>query len=439
MGNRIQDLTFKYNALNHLVGLYTNRAFRKFQIEGIENIPNDGCMLWASNHTNALMDPLVILRLPQKVKVFVARADIFHSKPYIVRILTFLKIMPIYRMRDGIDSVKRNDEIISRAADVLADGVPLTIFPEATHRAMHSLLRLSKGVFHIAFAVNEKMQGRKPVYIVPIGIEYGDYFRFRSTVLVRFGKPVDVSAFLRENPDMPQPVQMQRLRDILTQSLSELISYVPDDDDYAAIWEYAKLKAGNKEYFRKALTECENKAGRKLNGLEQLQSVDKYAISEALALKGNEPEKAAELFRNIDAQRLWRIKNGISVKSIAGNTTWGKTLLKMLTLLVGLPYYLFTAIVCAIVWIPTQIIIRKVDDDAFHNTARFGARILLSWIYVLAFGIIFFKTLPLLPAIILTVLLFPAFNYFTDYRESARRTLSDFRWLRKRKKAPRIQ
>lgn len=432
MGKRIQDLTFKYDFLHHVVDLFTGQAFRKYQVEGLENVPDDGCMLWTSNHTNALMEPLVLLRLPQKVKVFMARADIFNSKPFIVRILNFLKIMPIYRMRDGIESVRRNDEIISRAADVLSDGVPLILFPEATHRAKHSLLKLSKGVFHIAFTVNDRMQGEKPVYIVPIGIEYGDYFRFRSTVLVRFGKAVNVSEFLRENAEMPQPVQMQRLRDILTERLKGLISYVPDDEDYDAIWEYAKLKAGDKSYFKAVLSECEKSAGRELRGLEQLQAVDRYAISEALALKADEPEKADSLFRKIDGLRKWRIDNGISVRSVAGKTTWPKTLLKMLALLAGLPYFLYTAIACAIVWIPTLLIVGKVDDDAFHNTARFGVRLALSWVYVLVFGIIFFKTLPLLPAIILTLLLFPAFDYFTDYREFTRLTLSDLRWLLKR-------
>ncbi len=434
MNGQIQDSTFAYRLLRKSVGITISHSYKKIQVEGLENIPKDGCTIWAANHTNAMMDPMVLLRITDIPEVYVARADIFRSKPFIVKLLTFLKIMPIYRMRDGINSVKRNDEVIARAADVLSSGVPLVIFPEATHRAKHSLLNLSKGVFHIAFAVNEKVAGQKPVYVQPIGIDYGDYFRYRSTVLVRFGKPVDISAFIRENSDETQPVMMHKLREVLTERMAEVITFVPDDNDYDAIWEYAKLKAGNREYFAQALADSEKAAGRKYKGLEQLQAVNKYAISEALSLRQENPEKAADLFREIDAQRVWRIQHGVSVRSIAGNTKWSNVLLKMLGSLIGLPYYLFSAVVTALVWAPTVFILSKVDDDAFYNTARFGTRLALSWIYVIVFGILFFKFLPVVPAVILTLLLFPAYNYFVDYREFVRMTLSDMRWLLSRRK-----
>lgn len=421
-----------------IVDFVTRHSYRKFQIEGLENIPSDGCTIWAENHTNALMDPLVVLRLTKGPKVYVARADIFKSRPIVVKILTFLKIMPIYRIRDGFDSVKRNDEVISRAVDVLSDGVPVSIFPEATHRAKHSLLKLSKGVFHMAYAVNEKCEGKKPVYIQPVGIDYGDYFRFRSTVLVRFGKPVDVTGFIRENSDLSQPVQMQRLREILQERMAGLITYVPDDEDYDSVWEYAKLKAGNPGYFKKALAECEDRAGRKLNGLEKIQAVDRYAIAEVLELREKEPEKASELLQNVDRLRVWRIQNGVSVKSIAGCTSWLGLLGKALLLLAGLPYYVFSAVVCLPVWLPTLLILRHVDDDAFYNTARLGVRFALSWLYVVAFGVTFFCAMSILPAVLLTLLLIPAYNYFTDYREFARLRFSDLRWLLTRKRAPEL-
>ena len=438
MGKKIQDATFWYRFWKVIVDWVTRRAYRRFQIEGLENIPKDGCTIWASNHTNALMDPLVILGSTDAPKVFVARADIFKSKPFIVKILTFLKIMPIYRIRDGFDSVKRNDEIIERAVDVLRDGVPFVIFPEATHRAKHSLLKLSKGVFHIAFAVNEKVAGEKPVYILPLGIEYGDYFRFRSTVLVKFGKPIDVTEFLRENPDLTQPLQMQRLRDMLEERLSGLISYVPDDEDYDAVWEYAKLRSDNPEYFRNALAECERQAGRRLKGLECNEAVDRYAIAEALRLRENNPEKAADLFHRVDTQRVWRIQHGVSVRSIADTPKWPIVIAGVLWLLCLSPLFLAAAVVSLIVWLPIAVIVNKVDDDAFYNTARLGVRMAVTWIYVIAFAIVFFRTLPLAVAIVLTLLLPGAHNFFVWYCEKVRMVLSHIRWKLSGKKAEEI-
>lgn len=438
MSKKIQDATFLYTFLRKFVDHVTRRSYRKFQIEGIERIPEDGCTVWAENHTNALMDPLVILRSTTAPKVYVARADIFNSGKLVVKLLTFLKILPIYRIRDGFDAVKHNDEIIAKCVDVLSDGVPLSIFPEATHRAKHSLLKLSKGVFHIAFAVNDKVAGEKPVYIQPIGIDYSDYFRYRPTVLVRFGEPINVSEFLNGNADIPQPQQMLKLKDMLAERMASLITYVPDDDDYDAVWEYAKLKADNPEYFRQALAECEQMAGRKLNGLEQNQAVNRYAIAEALKLRDADPEKAADLFQRIDKRRVWRIQNGVSVYSIARGVTWQKALGGLVLALLGLPYFLFCAIVSLIVWLPTLLIVRKVDDDAFYNSVRTGVRLALSWIYIIGFAIAFFSLMPVLPAAICTALLIPSYDYLTDYREFVRLKMSDIRWLFKKKNAPEV-
>lgn len=435
MASKIQDRTLGYRICKRIVDFYTHRSYRKIQIEGTENIPSDGCVIWSSNHTNALMDPLVSLASTRRPKVYLARADIFRSSPLIVKILTFLKIMPIYRIRDGFESVKHNDEIIDHTVDVLTDNTPVCLYPEATHRARHSLLKLSKGIFHIAFAVNGKTAGTKPVLILPIGIDYGDYFRYRSTALIRFGKPIDVSGFLQANSELTQPQQMQKLRDILAEKMSELIAFVPDDEDYDAVWEYAKLKSGNREYYKRTLSECERIEGRKLKGLLGLQAVNRHAIAEALAIRRDDPEKARKLFADIDAQRVWRIHHGVSVRSIARPAGRFRTIARTFVSLLGLPYFLFSGLATLIVWLPTLFILRRVDDDAFYNTARMGTRFALSWIYVLGLGITFLCTMPLWTAVIFILLLLPAYSYIYDYREYARRTISDIRWLISGRKA----
>ena len=252
MRKHIQDRDPFYTFLKFFVDWSVRSSFRKYQVEGMENLPKDGSVIWAANHTNALMDPMVMLSSSDVRKVFVARADIFKKK-WAIKALYFLRVMPIYRIRDGINAVKHNDEVVEQATSIIMDGVPFVIFPEATHRAKHSLLKLSKGIFHIAESAIEKSADDEPVYIQPIGIEYSDYFRFRNKVLIRFGKPANVTKFLEDHADEPLPVAMQQMRELLTERMAQEIVYIPDDEDYDAIWEYAKLKADNREYFRKTL------------------------------------------------------------------------------------------------------------------------------------------------------------------------------------------
>ena len=144
----------------------------------MERVPTDGAVIYAPNHTGTLMDALVILSMDRKPKVFVARADIFKN-PKLAKLFRFFKIMPIMRMRDGFDEVKKNNKTIKDATDVLRDKVPFCIFPEGTHQTKYSLLPLSKGIFRIALQAKEMMPDM-PLYIVPVGIRYGSFWRFRA-------------------------------------------------------------------------------------------------------------------------------------------------------------------------------------------------------------------------------------------------------------------
>jgi len=437
MREHIQDKGWFYTFLKVFVDWSVRSSFRRYQVEGLENVPTDGHVIWAANHTNALMDPMVMLSSTRGRKVFVARADIFKKK-WACEALSFLRVMPIYRIRDGINAVKHNDEAIEQATGVIMDGVPFVIFPEATHRAKHSLLKLSKGIFHIAESAIEKSKDGKPVYIQPIGIEYSDYFRFRNKVLVKFGKPANVTRFLEENSDKPIPVAMQLMRELLTERLAEGIVYIPDDEDYDAIWEYTKLKADNRDYFKKTLSEIESREARKLKGLLKIQVVDKYAVADALALKENDPDKARELFAKVDALRLWRLQNGISVYSIARDPGFFNLLLRTVVALLGAPYYFFCGVVGCIKWVPIVLILRGVKDDAFYNTARYGVRLGLAIPALIVWSLLYFLLFNWKIAAVLLLFSLPSLKYLYDYGAFFRIFISDIRWKTRKRHAPKL-
>jgi 1-acyl-sn-glycerol-3-phosphate acyltransferase len=228
---KIQDKDWLYAFLRPYVDWIFRRSYRSFRYVGKGNIPTDGAIIFAPNHSNALCDAMAILGIDHRQKVFVARADIFKD-PKKAKILTWLKIMPINRVRDGLEEVRHNDETINRAVDTLHDGVPFCILPEGTHRPKHSLLPLSKGIFRIALQANDAFGDEKPVYIVPVGLEYGDYFHLWDSLIVNIGKPIDITAFAKAHPDLDRPQMIMALREELTLRMRELILWVPDDEHY---------------------------------------------------------------------------------------------------------------------------------------------------------------------------------------------------------------
>lgn len=246
--SKIQDKDRLYLFLRPYVDWVFRRSYRRFRYIGRENIPTDGAVIFAPNHTNALCDAMAILGIDWRQKVFVARADIFHD-PKRAKILTWLKIMPINRVRDGLDEVRHNDETIDRAVDTLRDGVPFCILPEGTHRPKHSLLPLSKGIFRIALQANDTFGQEKPVYIVPVGLEYGDYFHLWDSLTVNIGKPINVTQFAADHAELSYPQLMMALRDELTQRMREQILWVPDDERYEE--NFARLQANPPAPFEK--------------------------------------------------------------------------------------------------------------------------------------------------------------------------------------------
>ena len=231
MAKRKKDI--RYGFLRLWCDCNTRRSYCRTTVQG--TLPEDGAVIIAPNHTNTLMDPLVVLRTRKAPMAFGARADVF-KKPLIAKFLRFIYIVPLARIRDGAAAVRQNLETFREIDGVLADGIPFCMFCEGKHRPKHSLLPVKKGVGRLAFASAAKRQ----TYVVPTGIEYGDYFRYRSTCDIKFGDPIDVNAFLREHEGCTEADLHRAFRELLHDRISSLILYIPDDENYQAKWDAIK-------------------------------------------------------------------------------------------------------------------------------------------------------------------------------------------------------
>ena len=388
-------------------------SLRRFVVKGKENLPKDGAVIIGCNHTSALLDPLVILRAMNTDTVFMTRADIFR-KPFLQKVFAFLKMLPIFRIRDGYAAVKQNEEIIAKCGEVLQHGLPLALFPEATHRPKHSLLPLSKGIFHIALEANKKFGHERPVYIVPMGLEYARYFSYRSTVVATYGEPINVTEFVRQHENEVTPARLlAMLREELATRMSKLIAYVPDTEDYDAQWELTKL----------CTAQC-----RPLSPAERL-TINQTVIKRLVEKKEAEaPEATAALYADAVNFKKERRLHGIHPSSTSHKHPLAASVGNTIALLCALPYYLFCAITMAPSWIVSHIIVGKLKDKAFSNTARLGVNLALCGLLIIIWSIVALCTLHTVPALLCILLLFPAMAFFYDYNTFVKHTLSDWQW-----------
>ena len=412
---RLQDNDRFYNFLHILVNFAVKSSYRYIKFIGKERIPKDAAVIFAPNHTGTLMDALVLLAMDNKPKVFIARADIFRN-PTAAKMLAFCKMIPIMRMRDGIEEVKKNNKTIETAAGVLKDEVPLCIFPEGTHQAKYSMLPLSKGIFRIALQAKELL-GEKPLYIIPVGIRYGNFFRFRSSARVQFGNPINVGEFIAEHSGNTVPEQINIMRELLDERMKENLHYIPNDEDYNAKNEICAASYATE--YKKKKKETEN----------PVVYINKESAERIEKLKEENPEAAEKLIALGNKARKLRLLNGISLKSVAKPRTPLTQAARALLLLITLPYTLFTSICTLPLTITSILLGKKFKDKAFLNSVRLVIRLLLWPLIFIIYTVIAFVFLPNLWAVAIVVALLPAIIVTQDAHRTVRMAVSDFKLL----------
>ena len=409
---KIEDKDGLYSLLKWYVDYTLNLAYRRLEYVGREKIPLDGAVIYAPNHTNALMDALVVLAVTRERKVFIARADIF-KKQLLEKILTFLKIMPINRIRDGWSNLGKTNETIEKASDVLAAKVPLCILPEGAHNAKHSLLPIGKGIFRIALSAHERIGGEMPLYIIPVGIEYGNFFRYNTTALVRVGDPVDVGAFIRSHEDMESPELMNAMRDNLTERMKNLILYIPEDELYTATWNLAAILFDE----------------RGVEGLQEKFDRNSKIISSILQLREERPEAIVGILEKAERFGEARLKRGVSFSSVTKRNLFFSFVLRSVVSVVTLPYFAIASVQSALVFGLFAYIESFNNDRAFYNSIRYVV-ILFFWpVSLLIWGILYFIFLPWEYALATLLLTVPAVVLVQKMWRNMRLMVSDLKLL----------
>lgn len=195
----------KWSLAYHLLKYYVDCAFKcyyRVRFIGKAQLNLNEPLIFAPNHQNALMDALAVLCSWKWQPVFLARSDIFSGR-FLIKALTFIKMLPVYRMRDGFSTLQQNDATFTKTMDVFNNRNGLVILPEGSHLAKKRLRPLKKGIARIAFQAEEASGYNLGIKIVPVGLDYENYRIIGSKLLVSFGKPLPVKPYLelyRENP-----------------------------------------------------------------------------------------------------------------------------------------------------------------------------------------------------------------------------------------------
>ncbi|HSC89703.1 MAG TPA: 1-acyl-sn-glycerol-3-phosphate acyltransferase [Polyangiaceae bacterium] len=175
-------------ALAAFCALLLRIFFRRIEVVGLHHVPDSGAVLFAGNHANGLLDPLMLLCLGPRPVSFLAKEPLFRM-PLVGWFVRAFECLPVYRAQDGADPAK-NRAMLGRARELLGRGNALALFPEGTSHSDPTLRPFKTGAARLALSA--RALGPDPVHLVPLFLYYESKETFRSRAVLAFGPPLTV-------------------------------------------------------------------------------------------------------------------------------------------------------------------------------------------------------------------------------------------------------
>lgn len=289
-------------AVRGLCRLVLSIFFREVEVVGEERIPEGVPLLLVGNHTNALVDPVLLLGfLPTRPRLL-AKSTLWKN-PLLAPLLALGGAIPVYRRQDivaGKDAEKymaQNEDMFSRCHAELAGGGTIALFPEGQSHNEPQLQPLKTGVARIALEAEQKYEGLG-IRIVPVGLIFDARTRFRSRALLQVGHPIDPTPEVKAYERDPK-----RAVDELTERVRAALSEVTLN--YSS-WEEAQLADRVAELF--ALDVASQASGGM--PLSERAALSKTFFEGYQELRRREPARVAAVYDAVKKyDRLLRVFN----------------------------------------------------------------------------------------------------------------------------------
>jgi 1-acyl-sn-glycerol-3-phosphate acyltransferase len=225
-----------YHVLRRVISFGLDLYFVDIQSHGVENVPKWGPVIFAANHPNSIMDTMILGFCSERQVHYMARSGLFEHLP-LKFIFDRCGVIPVYRSQDGTDKSK-NASSFEAAFELLEGGKVLGIFPEGRNSQEWRVIDIKTGTARIALGVEARNDFDLGVRVVPVGLNYQDRDRFLTSVLLRFGEPIDV----RKWKEQYEGDDREAVRD-LTRTIQQGIEAQTLHVENVVVWEMARALA----------------------------------------------------------------------------------------------------------------------------------------------------------------------------------------------------
>ena len=196
---------------------------RKIIVNNRAMLKKNGPLLLASNHPNSFLDAVILDILFHKPVWSLTRGDIFR-KPFISKLLSALKMFPVYRVSEGVENLNINYHTFEKCKDIFRKQGIVLIFSEGKCVNEWRLRPLKKGTARLAINSWEEII---PLEVLPVGINYSSFRRFGKNVFINFGIIISQDDIPR---NMAEGMRYQSFNNALQEQLNSLVYEINKDN-----------------------------------------------------------------------------------------------------------------------------------------------------------------------------------------------------------------
>lgn len=341
--------------------------FKKVETKYLEPLPREKPIIFVGNHCNTFIDPILISVNTRLYPAFLTTAAAF-KVPIVAKFLHAIRMLPIYRQRDGGDPIRKNQEIFDISIQQLEANLQFVIFAEGSHSPFRRLREFKKGFARIGFDALEKHKGDIDVQIVPVGVEYRQFGKMHQEVTQTYGKAIPIKDYW-EDYQKDKERALIKLKDHVYNDLKNLLIHIPTEKHYDAVESLRKI---TRPWLYDFL-------GLKRPGLYDMLLAEKQMIAAQTKMEQEQPEAMDSFAQKIlayqqDLDKL-NFRNHLVVN---GRSSWIKMILQFIPFLVFLPVFVAGFVTGYIPWRVPGIIAKKVfRDEMYHGAINYGGGLAL--------------------------------------------------------------
>jgi len=203
--------------------------FSKHHIINFEKLRTGKPLVVCANHASAHLDGILIMIFSRRKFHVLVRADIFKKK-WVANLLAKINLIPIYRMRDGINNLEKNSETFDRCYEILKRNEAIIIFPEANCEPERRLRKLHKGAAKIAMMAEERSNFQLGVEMVSLGITQEKITSSGGRIFLESAEPFSLSPYFDSYKQNNNKALNQIISDV-ENDLREVLPIIENNED----------------------------------------------------------------------------------------------------------------------------------------------------------------------------------------------------------------